>query len=92
MLFLPWSAVLISCNHSIKRLISFTKKPFKSEISSFCIWTLHSVLYTLCSVQRVVTRESMSIVLPVRRLVRFEVAARHRKFIAKKFAPKENFF
>ncbi len=32
-----WSAVLISRNHSITRLISFTKNRFKSEINSFCI-------------------------------------------------------
>jgi hypothetical protein len=36
-----WSAFLISRNHSITRLIIFTKeKPFKLEINSFCIWTL----------------------------------------------------
>jgi hypothetical protein len=34
-----WSSVLISCNHSITRLMSFTKKRFISEINSFCIWT-----------------------------------------------------
>jgi hypothetical protein len=37
MLFLI-AAVEISRNHSITRLISFTKR-FKSEINSFCIWT-----------------------------------------------------
>jgi hypothetical protein len=46
------------------------------------------VCCTVYRLQTVATRESMSIVLPVRRLVRLEVAARHRQFIAKKFAPK----
>ncbi len=31
---------LISCNHSITRIISFTKKRFKTEINCFCIRTL----------------------------------------------------
>jgi hypothetical protein len=49
-----WSAVSISFNHSIPRLISFTKKRFKSEINSFCIWTQryqpsHSLIFTQTS-------------------------------------------
>jgi hypothetical protein len=37
---LYWSVVLISCNHSSTRLVSFTvQKRFKSEIDSFCIRT-----------------------------------------------------
>jgi hypothetical protein len=34
-----WSAVFNSRNHSITSLISFTKKRFRSEINSFCVWT-----------------------------------------------------
>ncbi len=34
------SAVLISCNQSIKRIISFTKKLFKTDINCFCIQNL----------------------------------------------------
>jgi hypothetical protein len=36
-----WSADLISRNLSITHL-HFTKKHFKSEINSFCIWTPNS--------------------------------------------------
>ncbi len=35
-----WSAVLISCNHSMTRLIYFTK----NGSNSFCIWTLYMFL------------------------------------------------
>jgi len=51
-----WSAVLISCIHSITLLISFHKKPFKSEINFFlyvyhCIWTLCNTPYLWDHVQ-----------------------------------------
>ncbi len=39
------SAVLISRNHSVTGLSLLPKNGSKSDINSFCIWTLHGLSY-----------------------------------------------